>query len=89
VFGVVITALDASSGQPVTSGLSGVLSDGSYHEDMEVLANQLVGAGERAGRYSVSVTASRYRAWVQHEIRVEANECHVQPVRLEAKLVRL
>jgi hypothetical protein len=89
-YGVSVRAVDASTGQPVTAGLTGTLADGSYRETMQVFpTGELVGAGERAGTYLVSVGATGYQSWTQADVRVSADECHVQGVHLDARLTRL
>ena len=86
-YGISIRALDAASGQPLAAGLAGTLSDGSYHETMQVFPDgQLVGAGERAGTYAATVSATGYQTWTQQGIRVEADRCHVQGVHVDARL---
>jgi hypothetical protein len=49
---------------------------------------QLNTAGERAGTYALTVRASGYRDWVRTGVRVTADECHVRPVALTARLQR-
>jgi hypothetical protein len=89
-YGISVRAVDASTGQPVTVGLTGTLSEGGYRETMQVFpTGELVGAGARAGTYVVSVTAAGYQPWTQSDVRVGADECHVQGVHLDARLTRL
>jgi hypothetical protein len=55
---------------------------------MEVWGNALVGAGERAGLYELTIMADGYVTWTQSALEVTADECHVDPVSLEALLHR-
>jgi len=87
VYGISVTVLDSISGAGVFEGLHGYLLQPSYSEEMEVHGNDLVGAGERAGIYSVVVDASGYEPWVRTAVNVRQGDCHVVPVRLEALLV--
>ena len=45
-------------------------------------------AGERKGTYDVKIKSPGYRDWTQSGIIVTANECHVNPVTVTAKLQR-
>lgn len=87
--GVEIDVVHAVTGEPVTSALSGALSEGSYQEEMLAHENRLIGALEREGRYSAAVTADGYRVWIMDGIEVEDDGCHVETVRLEAELAPL
>jgi hypothetical protein len=53
---------------------------------MMAFGSDLVGAGERAGTYAVTVTATGYAEWTTSGVVVTADECHVIPVRLEPRL---
>jgi hypothetical protein len=86
VYGLTVHVVDATTGLPVSDGLSGNLQDGGYSEAMMAFGSDLVGAGERAGTYSISVVASGYTEWTMGGIVVTADECHVIPVGLEARL---
>jgi len=86
VYGITVHVVDATTGLPVSDGLSGNLQDGSYSEAMMAFGSDLVGAGERAGTYAVTVTATGYSEWSTSEVVVTADECHVIPVSLEPRL---
>lgn len=86
-YGISISVLDRATGLPVIEGIAGEVRDGSYVETMEVFfENQLVGAGERAGTYDVSVTALGYAPWSQQNVDVDKDECHVEQRTLTATL---
>ena len=87
-YGVTATVTDAADGTQVTEVLSAVLVEGSYREEMEVQGNLLVGAGERAGLYQLTVMADGFVTWDQSDIEVTADECHVDPVNLSVPLQR-
>lgn len=86
VYGITVHVVDSTTGLPVTDGLAGNLQDGSYAEAMMAFGSDLVGAGERAGTYTVTVTATGYSEWSTSEVVVTADECHVIPVSLEPRL---
>jgi hypothetical protein len=85
-YGVTATVTDAADGSQETEGLSGILAEGSYREEMGVGGNVLAGAGERAGLYELTVMADGYVTWTQGDIEVTADECHVEPVSLAVLL---
>ncbi|MDH5761023.1 MAG: carboxypeptidase-like regulatory domain-containing protein [Gemmatimonadota bacterium] len=85
-YGVNVTVVDAGSGSPITEGLGGTLTEGSFSEVMAVWDNRLMGAGERAGTYTVQVQATGYADWTRQGVVVLAGECHVEPAALTAEL---
>ena len=85
-YGVTATVTDAADGSQETEGLSGILAEGSYREEMGVGGNVLAGAGERAGLYELTVMADGYVTWTQGDIQVTADECHVESVSLAVLL---
>lgn len=46
----------------------------------------LMSAGERPGTYTVTVSKPGFRDWQRAGIVVTADECHVHPVELSARL---
>ncbi len=87
VYGVTVEAFSEVDGTPVTEGLAGVLAEGSWSEEMMRVENWLLGAGERAGRYTATVTAPGFEPWSETGIRVDQGPCHVTRARLRADLV--
>lgn len=77
VYGLQVIAVDSTTGEPVLDGLSGVAIRNGVQETMLVFENQLFGAGEAAGVYQVSVTASGYLSWSRSGVEVTEDECHV------------
>ena len=72
-------------------GLGGVetiveVRDGAYVDTLPPFGNEYSGAGERAGTYSVTVQRLGYRVWRNDGRRVREDECHVIPVRVNARL---
>lgn len=89
VYGVQVTVVDVATAAPVTEGLEGTLTEGAYVEEMQVQGvngNILLGAGERAGTYSLTIRANGYETINESGIVVTENECHVNPVSLQAEL---
>lgn len=89
--GIVVQVRDAATQEPAVSGATGVISDGSYTEELQSLSVnllELVGALERAGTYTVTIDKPGYQQWKQERVRVRDGRCHVQTVTLQANLVR-
>lgn len=95
-FGLNITVVDSATADPPTEATllatSGTFTDSvGPRAPFQSVANGplvlvLSTAGERAGIYSVTVRSPGYRDWTRTGIRVTANECHVNPVNLTARL---
>ena len=91
VYGLVIVVTDSSSGAPL-GGVETIVEvrDGAYVDTLPPFGpNEYSGAGERPGTYSVTVQRSGYRVWRRDGIRVREDECHVIPVRVNARLQTL
>jgi hypothetical protein len=85
-YGLTVTTLDATTGDSLTVTPTGIARDGAYSDTMQVLGNRLMGAGERAGTYDITVTAPGYAQWDTTGITVTADECHVRGVGVTARL---
>lgn len=88
VYGVTVTVLDDGSGEAIADGATLTIRDSGY---VEIVTDSfdgrtLSGAGERAGRYTLTVERPGYLKWVQDGVVVIRGECHVTPVSLEARL---
>lgn len=90
VYGIHATVTDADTGEAVTpAGLTLEDLDSGYTEPMEESPSGsgiFVGAGERAGRYRLIITAGGYVQKVIDEVIVEDGGCHVIPVALDVGL---
>lgn len=85
VYGVNVTVAD-ENGNPV-SGATLTLTDGDYTEVMEEFEpGTYVGAGERAGTYSLTVEAEGFESTIIEGIAVDEDECHVIGVTREVTL---
>jgi len=80
--------VNTESGNPSAAGATMTLNEGAYFESIVGIQNNsmLVGAPERAGTYIVTVARSEYHTWVQADVVVTADECHVKTVSLKAEL---
>lgn len=94
-YGIQLTAVDAGTDRSLMIGAGGEVVDGAHREALQVMPSPatehsvMVGAGERAGRYRVTVSHPGYREWSQENVLVTADACHVNPVILEARLERV
>ena len=75
-YGLTVTVKDESD-NPV-SGATLTLSEGSYQEILnEPNPGVYIGAGERAGTYSLMIFADGFETVTVDDIFVDADECHV------------
>lgn len=88
-YGITATAVDAGTGADVTAGAYMIVTEGSYRDSVTAHpGGELAAAGERAGRYTVTIGHPDYASFTQTNVVVNRDECHVIPVRLEARLTR-
>jgi hypothetical protein len=95
-FGINITVVDSTTGSPpseatlLARSVTFTDSVGPRAPFQSVANGPLVlilsTAGERTGVYAVTVRSPGYRDWTRTGIRVTADECHVKPVILTARL---
>ena len=87
-FGIQMEVVNAESGNPSAAGATMTLNEGAYFESTVGTEDNsmLIGAPERAGTYIVTVARSGYHTWIQTDVVVTADECHVQTVSLRAEL---
>ena len=93
VFGLVVAVQDSSTGAPAASGAQLIAQDGAWADTVgfppnrpDLDAQELVSAGERPGTYTVTVRKAGFRDWQRTGVVVTADECHVHPVELTARL---
>jgi hypothetical protein len=85
--GLQVTVVDSVSSAPITSALTITATDGAYADTAKFITGGSAGlAYERAGIYTVEVTAASYLVWRQSQVSVTKGICHVNTVSLSAKL---
>ncbi len=86
-YGVVVEVRDAVTDAPLL-GARGAVHEGTYVDSLRPLGASNLGhaAGERSGTYSVNVERSGYAPWGVGNVVVSRDRCHVQTVRLVARL---
>lgn len=84
--GINLTVVDSTTGQPI-SNASATAREGAFQETLQPSpSHELFGLFERKGTYDVVVSAPDYQTWRAENVIVDADECHVIPVRLTARL---
>ncbi len=93
--GLEIQIRDATTGAPAVDGALVLLVDGDYSETLEgppagemSEPPSLFGAYERAGTYDITIGKTGFKPWLARGIEVEADECHVITVEVDARLER-
>jgi hypothetical protein len=85
-YGVSATVTNASTGASLSDATL-TLTEGSYTEVMQLVpTGDYVGAGERAGTYTLTATAPGFQPQTIDDIVVTADRCHVHGVHLEVAL---
>ena len=98
-YGRNITVLDSLTGSPPEEAAL-IATSGAFRDSVgpikpfQAVANGplvliLSTAGERPGVYSVLVRSPNYRDWTRSGNEVTADQCHVRPVSVMARLVGL
>ena len=85
-YGVSSTVTSAQNGAKIDNATL-TLRDGEYVEVMQhIFDGEYVGAGERAGTYTLTAVAPGFQPQVVENIVVTADECHVKGVRVDVQL---
>jgi hypothetical protein len=80
VYGLNVVVLDAISGQPLIEGVEVTAVDGTYQEVLHTnfgMEYTFLGAGERIGNYTITVTKDGYLTQTLAAVAVPADVCHV------------
>jgi hypothetical protein len=89
---ITLTVVDGTSGQRVCDATVTVV-DGSFSQVLPPFPGSATectysGPTERAGTYEVRVSRAGYQPATERNVRVTADVCHVNPVRLTMTLSR-
>ncbi|HKP73918.1 MAG TPA: carboxypeptidase-like regulatory domain-containing protein [Longimicrobiaceae bacterium] len=90
-YGINVTIVDSITEAPPSSAVL-IAQSGAYVDSVGPAAPQtpalllLSTAGERAGTYHLTVRAPGYREWTRSSVKVTADDCHVHPVAITARL---
>jgi hypothetical protein len=91
VYGLSVIVQDTATGRRVCDAQVTAVS-GAYRETLVAVAGgspddcSYAGAGERAGVYELNASRAGYLPATLSNVRVDANECHVIPVRVTLDL---
>jgi len=79
VYGLNVNVKDAVTDAVLTDGVTVKAVDGSYTEILETVENvsTFVGAGERVGAYTVTVSKEGYQTYTSPVVTVKGDQCHV------------
>jgi hypothetical protein len=81
--GLNITVKDAVTDEVLSTGVEVIAQDGTYTETLEQFPNNdiavFIGAWERVGTYTVTVSKEGYQTYTSELIVVTADVCHVIP----------
>ncbi len=81
-----VTLTDAATGAAIDNATL-TLTEGSHAEEMQLIpTGDYVGAGERAGTYTLTATAPGFLSQIINDIVVTADRCHVHGVHLDVAL---
>lgn len=86
--GIVVTAIDSISGQPILAMALVEAEDESYVEKAVADPPQYFLAYDREGDYVVTVQLAGYQPWHADDVMVQSDQCHVVTEFLTAQLVR-
>jgi hypothetical protein len=89
VYGLSVTVQDRATGQRICDAQMTAVS-GSYRETLQPRGPSAdcayAGAGEREGVYELSAASAGYTPATKSNVRVDADQCHVIPVRVTLEL---
>jgi hypothetical protein len=89
-YGIIVEVRDSVTGAAAAVDARLIVRDGTYADTSDQLpfTDPLIlrAAGERGGRYDLTIQKAGYHEWTRAGVRVREDRCHVIPVRLEARL---
>lgn len=89
-YGLTVVVRDSVTSALAIDSTVVTAQDGAYVEVLAVSFDSLafIGAGERPGRYAISVARLGYLPWLREGVKVSKDGCHVQPTTVEVRLQR-
>jgi hypothetical protein len=92
-FGLIVTVQDSVTGAPAAAEAQLVARDGAYADTVigpsaatDPNALTLFAVPERPGTYELTVSKNTFVTWQRSGVVVTADECHVRPVAVTARL---
>jgi len=79
VFGLSVEVRDAATGGIIPNGVTVIAQDGDYTETLDFIFDTHVGAGERAGTYTLTASKDGFTTKTAGPVTVRMDEdmCHV------------
>lgn len=79
VYGLHVNVKDAVTNAVLQDGVLVKAVDGTYSETLEIVENvpTFIGAGERVGAYTVTVSKDGYQTYTSPVVTVRGDQCHV------------
>ena len=94
--GIVVEIRDAATNAFIAQQATAIVTEGSFRDSLRLHGSTRVGdsvvrttksgVSERAGTYTLEITAPGYARWVRTGIQVREDECHVRTANLVARL---
>jgi hypothetical protein len=88
--GLNITVKDALTQDILSLGVTVIIQDGLYNETLEEFIGEdfsfFMGAWEREGTYTVTISKEGYQTFTSEPIVVNADVCHVIPQQVTVEL---
>lgn len=90
--GILLEIRDSTTDLPAAFEAEVVAQAGTFKDTLRIpgqplpTSSEVVGAFERPGTYSLVVESPKYLPWSRSGVRVTAGPCHVNSVRLTARL---
>lgn len=86
VFGLVVTVTDANTNDAIVEGITVLAEDDDVAELLVLEGESYLGAGERAGTYTITISGDGYVTKILEPVEVLADECHVIPQEIDVQL---
>ena len=90
--GIILEIRDSTSDLPAAYGALVLAQAGAFEDTLRIpgepmpTSSSVVGAFERPGTYTVVIENPKYLPWSRSGVRVTSGPCHVNTVRLTARL---
>ncbi len=88
-----INVFDKETGFPSSCGVTAILQDGDFIEELSNETSDNCNddfifsmAGEREGKYDITIIKEGYNDWVQYDTVVTSNICHVNAITIQVYL---
>lgn len=84
---IVVEVRHASADTSLAGAATGFIIDGSFSDSLHHSGGLLSMSGERAGTYTILITAPGFQNWSRAGVEVDGADCGTEQVTLVAQLV--